>query len=140
MRFALVTLLLFFTTAHASDETDIRNLLAGQQAAWNRGDIAGFMAGYWQSPQLRFASGGEITYGHADTLARFQARYTDRATMGRLQFELLEVLVTDAQHAQVFGRWSLQRQQDRPHGLFTLTLEKFADGWKVIRDHTSSAE
>jgi len=27
-----------------------------------------------------------------------------------------------------------------PHGLFTLVFRKFPDGWKIIHDHTSSAE
>ena len=138
--FLLLTLLFVVSGAKASDEAAIRAVLAEQQAAWNRGDVAGFMAGYWQSPQLRFASGGEITYGHAETLARYQARYHNPAAMGRLQFDVLELQVFSAQNAMLFGRWTLHREHDKPNGLFTLLLEKFPDGWKVTRDHTSSAD
>jgi beta-aspartyl-peptidase (threonine type) len=28
----------------------IRKVLEGQQTAWNRKDLEGFMAGYWNSP------------------------------------------------------------------------------------------
>ncbi|HEX4911559.1 MAG TPA: nuclear transport factor 2 family protein [Permianibacter sp.] len=121
-------------------EADIRSLLADQQAAWNRGDIAGYMQGYWPSPALRFASGGSITYGYDETLQRFSRRYSDRAAMGRLEFEILELLITGEQHAMVFGRWTLHREKDQPGGLFTLMLQKFPGGWKITRDHTSSAD
>ena len=136
----LIVLALFASTANADAEADIRQLLAAQQRAWNHGDIAGYMQGYWQSPQLRFASGGSITHGYDETLQRFSSRYADRAAMGRLEFELLELLITGEQHAMVFGRWTLQRASDRPNGLFTLMLQKFPDGWKITRDHTSSAD
>lgn len=127
-------------TVLASDEAEIRTVLANQQAAWNRGDIDGYLKGYWQSPQLRFAAGAEVTYGYAETAARYRQRYDSKAKMGELKFELLEVQVLGSHSALVFGRWQLTRADDRPHGLFTLELEKFADGWKVTRDHTSSAD
>lgn len=136
----LIGLLLFSNHVRADAESDIRQLLARQQDGWNRGDIASYMQGYWQSPQLRFASGGSITYGYAETLDRFSKRYADRAAMGRLEFEILELLITGEQHAMVFGRWTLHRELDQPGGLFTLMLQKFPDGWKITRDHTSSAD
>jgi hypothetical protein len=43
---------------------EVRALLDTQAAAWNRGDIEGFMQGYWNSPELRFASGGNVTRLH----------------------------------------------------------------------------
>lgn len=135
-----ILFLLFSSGANADAETDIRHVITAQQSAWNRGDIAGYMQGYWQSPQLRFASGGSITHGYDETLQRFSARYADRAAMGRLEFEILELLVTGEQHAMVFGRWTLHRTSDKPNGLFTLLLQKFPDGWKITRDHTSSAD
>ncbi|MFZ5843928.1 MAG: YybH family protein [Pseudomonadota bacterium] len=135
-----ILFLLFSAGANADAETDIRHVLSAQQNAWNQGDIAGYMQGYWQSPQLRFASGGSITHGYDETLQRFSARYADRAAMGRLEFEILELLLTGEQHAMVFGRWTLHRASDKPSGLFTLLLQKFPDGWKITRDHTSSAD
>ena len=32
----------------------IRSLLDNQVAAWNRGDLEGFMGAYWRSPDLEF--------------------------------------------------------------------------------------
>jgi ketosteroid isomerase-like protein len=124
----------------AADVTaDIKAVLLTQQAAWNRGDIDGFMAGYVQSPDLRFASGGTITYGWQTTLERYKKHYPDQATMGTLAFSNLVVTVLAPDAALVFGRWELTRAGDKPWGLFSLTLKKTAAGWRIFQDHTSSA-
>ena len=115
-------------------------LLNDQQDAWNEGDIPGFMAGYWQSEDLRFASGGSITTGWGETLARYQARYDTPEAMGWLAFTDLDVTQLSEDAAYVFGRWTLYRESDEPTGLFTLILRKEAEGWRVVHDHTSSAD
>ena len=56
-----------------TDEDRILSVLTTQQAAWNAGDIDTFMAGYWQSPELRFASGGSVTMGCQETSDRYHA-------------------------------------------------------------------
>ncbi len=141
LKHCVAALLLVCGQAAIAGETEaIRAVLEAQAAAWNRGDIDGFMQGYWQSDALRFASGGTVAYGWRTTLDHYRERYPDQAAMGRLSFTGLDIepLADDA--ALVFGHWSLKRAKDRPHGLFTLLLRKTADGWKVTRDHTSSAE
>jgi len=125
--------------AAPSDDADIRTLLNGQAAAWNRGDIDSFMQGYWKNDGLRFASGDSVTTGWQATLDRYKQRYSDRAAMGTLSFTELSVEPLGDDAALVFGHWSLARDSDRPHGLFTLLLRKMPDGWKITRDHTSAA-
>ncbi len=126
--------------APSSDEDAIRRLLAAQAEAWNDGDLDRFMAGYWQDEGLRFASGDRVQHGWQATLDGYRSRYRDRAAMGRLRFTELDIEVVGTDAALVFGRWSLERAADRPHGLFTLLLRRMADGWKITRDHTSSAD
>lgn len=144
MKNVLVAALFLFGSAlalHAGDAAaDIKAVLLDQQAAWNRGDLDGFMAGYVRSDELRFASGGSITYGWQTTLERYKQHYPDKATMGTLAFSDLVVTVLAPDAALVFGKWELTRTQDKPRGLFTLTLKKTAAGWRVFQDHTSSAE
>jgi ketosteroid isomerase-like protein len=50
----------------------------------------------------------------------------------------VSALADDA--ALVFGRWRLQREKDEPSGLFTLVFRKTPAGWRIVHDHTSSAE
>ena len=126
-------------TDTATAEAAVLNVLQTQSAAWNRGDIDGFMAGYWNSEQLRFASGGDVTTGWAATNARYKARYKDRAAMGQLTFDRLGTSVLASDAAIVHGRWALDREADRPTGLFTLVFRNFGQGWVIVSDTTTSA-
>jgi len=125
--------------AHVDDsESQIRQVLATQQQAWNNGDLEQFMQGYWHSEKLRFASGNSFRFGWQTTLANYQKNYPDRATMGKLSFDIIDVKMIAKQHALVFGRWHLQRETDTPNGLFSLTFEKIDGDWRITQDHTSS--
>jgi len=119
-------------------ETEIRAVLLAQTQAWNAGDIDLFMEGYAKRDDIRFASGSTVQRGWQATLERYKRSYPDRAAMGKLSFSDLEFdqLADDA--VLVFGRYTLERANDRPTGLFTLLFKKFGDDWRIVADHTSS--
>ncbi len=123
----------------SNDKTtaDIRKVMDDQAAAWNRGDIDGFMAGYWKSEKLVFVSTTSVTRGWQPTLDRYKKGYDSRAKMGVLKFSDLEFFVISKDAAVVLGSWALTREADNPHGKFTLTFRKFKDGWRIVMDHTS---
>jgi len=116
---------------------DIRKVMDEQTAAWNRGDIEGFMQGYWKSENLVFVSSDNVTKGWQPTLDRYQKNYDSREKMGTLTFSGLTINVLNKQWATVLGSWSLAREKDTPHGKFTLIFRKFKDGWRIVHDHTS---
>ena len=118
-------------------ESDIRQVMNDQVAAWNRGDIDGFMRGYWNSDDLIFVSGDNVTRGWRPTLERYKRSYDSRAKMGTLAFSDLEIKVLSRDAAVVLGSWALERDKDNPHGKFTLTFRRFREGWRIIIDHTS---
>lgn len=123
----------------ATPAQDIRAVLDEQVAAWNRGDIPGFMEGYEKSESIAFV-GTEITKGHANWLEHYKKRYPTREKMGTLRFSDLDIRMLGAQYASVIGRFHLDRAADaggEASGIFTLLFEKTAHGWKVILDHTS---
>ncbi len=105
---------------------------------WNEGSIESFMESYLRSDSLRFASGGSINYGWQPVLERYKQRYQNKAAMGHLTFSELHITVISADAALVFGRYTLERENDEPTGLFTLLFRKTADGWLIVHDHTSS--
>ncbi|MCW5961757.1 MAG: DUF4440 domain-containing protein [Pyrinomonadaceae bacterium] len=131
----------FAQTGDAKIENEITKVLHVQTAAWNRGDIEGFMQGYWNSPQMTFVSGDNVARGWQAALDRYQKSYDSKAKMGVLTFSELEFTILSKDAAVVLGGWSLERtvdgKQDNPHGKFTLIFRKFKDGWKVVHDHTS---
>jgi len=120
-------------------EQAIRKVLDEQAKAWNKGDLEGFMAGYWKSPELTFSSGGDRTKGWQGTLQRYQKRYKGEGKeMGQLTFSDVEVVLLGADSAFVRGRFQLVRSKDKPSGIFTLILRRFPEGWRIVHDHTSS--
>lgn len=126
--------------ANARASGEILALLEQQDEAWNRGDIDGFMEGYWVSPDLRFASGGDVTRGYSETLARYKQRYASRALMGTLDTSEHEIVVLAPDAAIAHGRWQLTRDNDTPGGLYTLVLRKIGGEWKIVSDTTTSAD
>lgn len=131
--------LAFAQTNKRDDKTadEIRKVMEAQVVAWNAGDLEGFMRGYWNSPQLTFVSGTNVTRGWQPTLDRYKKSYDSRAKMGILTFSDLEVTALSKDAAVVLGTWALQREKDNPGGKFTLTFRRFKEGWRIIIDHTS---
>jgi ketosteroid isomerase-like protein len=121
------------------DKKAIQAVLQDQAAAWNKGDLAGFMKGYWESDQLTFFSGNSKTSGWKATLGRYQKKYQGEGKeMGQLSFTELSVEMLGADHALVRGRFTLKLNKDMPTGIFTLILKRTAAGWRIVHDHTSS--
>ncbi len=120
-----------------SEKGWIWQVLHRQTYAWNKGDIEGFMEGYWQSDELVFTSGGRIRRGWQATLDSYKANYR-KETMGQLTFDDLEIVLTADNEAVVVGRWRLDGLKTKPQGGFTLVFRKFLEGWRIIRDHTTS--
>lgn len=123
----------------AKTRTIVRAVLDAQVAAWNRGDIEGFMEGYNKSPDTIFISGDTVTRGWQTVLDRYKRGYATRERMGTLAFSELEITPVNREMAVVIGRWQLARAGDAPRGRFTLIFRRTKEGWRIIHDHTSSA-
>ena len=128
----------FFDAEKAKE--DIFDILLEQQRTWNTGNIEAYMQGYYKSDSLRFASGGNVTYGWQTTLDRYLKNYPDKSVMGQLTFSEIDIKLISNTSALVFGNWELEREHDQPWGLFTLLFQKTSEGWCIVHDHTSSAK
>lgn len=120
------------------DAAAILTLLNDQTAAWNRGDIEGFMNGYWNSNQTEFVSSEGVSRGWQALLERYRRSYPDRKAMGHLTLANLEIRVECATAAFAVGEYHLQRVNDNPSGVFTLNFRKFPEGWRIVVDHTTA--
>lgn len=120
-------------------QLDVVKVLLAQERAWNDGKIDEFLSGYAKSPQTTFI--GESVQHGSDTLAqRYHNTYPNRDTMGTLAFSDLDPRLLDDRFAVITGRYHLERSRKgggNADGVFSLVLEKMADGWKIILDHTS---
>ena len=139
----LATLFLLGSLSPADDGADarkeIRKVLDKQAAAWNKGDLDGFMTGYWKSERLSFFSGGNRTEGWDATLERYRMKYQGEGKeMGQLTFSELDIELLGTEAAFVRGRFTLVTTKGKPTGLFTLVFKKQRDGWRIVHDHTST--
>lgn len=117
----------------------IQRVLDDQAAAWNKGDISGFMKGYQESDELTFFSGNKKTKGWKATLERYQKNYQgDGKEMGTLTFTEISVERLGDDHALVRGRFTLKLTNESTTGIFTLVMRKTPAGWRIIHDHTST--
>lgn len=123
--------------AQSEDEAAVVKVLAAQQAAWNKGDIDGFMQGYWQSDSLMFIGKSGITYGWQKTLENYKKSYPDTAAMGKLDFEFIETKRLSAIYYFVTGKWHLARSMGDIGGHFTLLFRKIKGKWVIVKDHSS---
>lgn len=123
--------------AQSSNESAIRRLLDEQSSAWNRGDIEGFMNGYWENDSLMFIGKSGVTYGWSNTLKNYKKNYPDTAAMGKLTFTLLQVKKLSKEYYHVTGKWFLKRSIGDIGGHFTLLFRKINSRWVIISDHSS---
>jgi mannan endo-1,4-beta-mannosidase len=121
----------------SKDFEQIRKIFFQQQADWNNGDIEAFMEAYWHSEELQFGGANGITRGWKQTLESYKSGYPDRATMGRLTFQVKDMTRHSAEVISLTGSWELDREHDRPGGYFLLIWRIIDGQWKIVVDHTS---
>ena len=133
----LFTGLLLSVAAQSKDEMQVRKVLQRQLTAWNNGDINSFMSGYWKNDSLMFIGKSGITFGWQKTLENYKKGYPDTATMGKLDFNILQVRRISSDHFFVVGKWHLARSIGDAGGHFTLLFRRIKSNWMIVADHSS---
>ena len=134
-------IILFFVSmiarAQAQSGTDqVISNMHEQELAWNRADIRGFMAHYWESDSLKFIGSKGVTYGWQKTLDNYKRAYPTPDAMGRLKFTLIENTQLSPEAVYVIGKWELIKEKPAG-GHFTLLWRKIKGKWVIVSDHTS---
>jgi len=119
------------------DEIIIRKILDDQTKAWNRGDIEGFMQGYWKNDSLLFIGKSGINRGWQRTLNNYKKGYPDTTAMGKLAFDIVLVKRLSPEYYYVVGKWMLTRSIGDLNGYYNLLLKKINGQWVIIADHSS---
>ncbi len=120
-------------------ELNIIKVLLAQENAWNKGDLAGYVNGFKDSPDTLFIT-HQIFRGFAGLLEEYKRDYPSKAAMGTLSFSDLEVHPLDENFAVVTGKYRLERgkkEGGNAEGLFSLVFENTDNGWKIVVDHTT---
>jgi ketosteroid isomerase-like protein len=135
---ALLTILLSINAfAQTTDEQMIKDAMNEQLNAWNAGNIDRYMETYWHSDSLMFIGKSGPTYGWEKTKANYKKGYPDTATMGKLDFEIINMKRLSVMYYSVVGKWHLKRSIGDVGGAFTLLFKKIRKKWVIIQDHSS---
>lgn len=150
MNKAVITgLLVFFSVAgfaqggipglsQKNAERAVRQIMADQAEAWNRGNLDDFMkAGYWDSDSLVFVGQSGLTYGYQRTLDNYKKHYDTPDKMGKLFFTLLSVKQLSPDYCFVIGKWLLKRKAGDVGGVYSLLFRMIGGQWRIVVDHTS---
>ena len=125
-----------FPTAKSESE-EIIKVMQGQAAAWNNGNLEGYMSGYWMSDSLVFTGGKSTSYSWQAALDRYKKSYPTAEKMGKLEFSDIETKFTSKNSAYTVGQWSLSKSDDDVSGRFTLVWKKINGSWFIVADHSS---
>lgn len=122
----------------AQDEAEIRALIATMEAAWNRGDFEGYMAGF-ENPGVVFVSGGRIQDGWQGTLDHYVRDYGGSAERrGALHFYDISVELLAPDAAMLVSHYRLERPERAQEGINTRLMRKIDGRWVIALNHVSS--
>jgi ketosteroid isomerase-like protein len=115
---------------------ELRKIMDGASADWNRGDLDAFVAPYHEHATF-MAKRGPI--GIPDMRASFEKSYfTAGKPNQQLRYEQLNIVPLAADSAMMTGRFILSGgDRDEQSGWFTLVWVRTPAGWKIVHDHTS---
>lgn len=110
--------------------------MADSAAAWNRGDLAGFMAAYAEDAVFVTAKG--LVRGRAGIAARYAPSFRSGGNArGTLSFATLHERPIDATHRLLIARWTLMGRDGVETGLTSLMFERQGGVWRIVSDHSS---
>ncbi|MEZ5893387.1 MAG: nuclear transport factor 2 family protein [Parvularculaceae bacterium] len=112
--------------------------LMAQAAAWNEGDLDGFMNGYVKDENLRFVSGGTVIKGWNAVMKRYRDTYQNGTSFGQLGFDKLDVRLVTDDVAVVTGQFNLAQNGALTTGMFSLVMRRMDGVWRIVHDHTTS--
>jgi len=122
------------------EKDSIKEVIAAMQAAWNRGDFHGYMAGF-ANPDVIFVSRGKIQKDWQATLDHYIADYGGApGSQGELAFSniRIEILAPDA--AQLISDYKLVRAAGNQTGVNTRLMRKREGKWVIALNHVSQIE
>jgi beta-aspartyl-peptidase (threonine type) len=115
-------------------------MLHASAESWTRGHLEGFLDDY--DPEATFVGSSGLMEGRDRIRRAYEAGYWASGMPAQgLRFRLLKVRTAGEDAAVAVGRYELfdrDTSETGASGLFSLTLRRTADGWKIVHDHSSA--
>lgn len=134
----LLALLALGAASSPAERTAILGTIGRMEAAWNRGDFRGYMAGF-KKPDVVFVSGGKFQQGWQGTLDHYVRDYGGSAERrGKLHFYNMKVDVLAPDAAMLVGQYRLERGPRVTEGVNTRLFRKVGGRWLITMNHVSA--
>jgi hypothetical protein len=141
----LIFSLLFFSSPVTRKVADrkgipdrIRAWFDAECTSWNRGDLEGYLTGYWDSEKTRWVSGAAVVRGKKAIAAAYRSRFPSAPQMGNIEVTDLEIEVLTSTDVLVFGHLVHTVGKMVRNGVFTVQLRKIGEDWLIVSDHSST--
>ncbi len=121
------------------EQLDVTKVVLAQEAAWNKGDLDGYLAKFKDAKDTEAVLNGSVR-GLGNIRAAYHTNFPNAETMGRLEQSEVEVRELGPDFALATGRYQLLRSKKGggdAQGTFTEIFEKTADGWRLVFSQTS---
>jgi ketosteroid isomerase-like protein len=135
---SLIALLALAAASPQADRAAILQTVHRMEAAWNRGDFRGYMAGF-KNPDVIFVSGGKFQDGWQGTLDHYIRDYGGSAERrGRLHFYNMKIDLLAPDAAMLIGQYRLVRGSRTTDGVNTRLFRKLHGEWLITVNHVSA--
>lgn len=116
---------------------EITRLLMESTEGWNRRDLDAFLVPY--ADDATFVGSAGLVRGKPAIRETYATGwFAPGRDPGRLSFRDIEVRTLDRDHALAVGRFVVEMAGRQPAtGLFSLTMRRTSQGWRIIHDHSS---
>lgn len=135
---SLIAFVALAATSPQADRAAILDTIQHMEAAWNRGDFRGYMAGF-KNPDVIFVSGGKFQDGWQGTLDHYIRDYRGAPERrGQLHFYNMKVDVLAPDAAMLIGQYRLVRGPRVTEGVNTRLFRKIKGRWLITVNHVSA--
>ena len=122
----------------AVERAAILQVIDRMEAAWNRGDLHGYMAGF-KKPDATFVSGGKFLDGWQGRLDQYVRDYGGSPERrGKLHFYNMTVDLLAPDAAMLIGQYRLVRGSRITEGVNTRLFRKIDGKWLITMNHVSA--
>ena len=126
-----------YTASHQQLEA-VKVVLA-QEAAWNKGDLDGYLARFKDDPATEAILAGPV-HGLAAIKSAYHINFPSREAMGTIEYSDVEARELGENFALATGKYQLERSKKTggpAEGTFVEVMEKTPTGWMVIFSETT---
>lgn len=129
------------TADPAAFHAAVDSLLTESEESWNGGDLDGFLYWYKRGAETSFMGSSGLIHGWETIRSRYAPRFEPGAARDSLRFEDLRTRPLAPWLGLATARYVLfQGDSITSQGIFTLVLERTAEGWRIVHDHSSETD